>query len=443
MLTINNGGGLRLRVSGAPSLETVKLKEPEHVGSIPFSIPFIKPKLVKAEGDHVNIGTPLFYDKNNPELQFVSPGCGTISDIVFGPRRVIEKIIIHLDKSETSETFDPIDKNALKAITRKDLTERLLNGGVWPFIRELPFRGIADPDTRPSSIWVTLDTREPFMPSPDIYLQGKTNQFELGLDILKKYSDNINVSAGDGIHGHVPVTHTCPGSYPSGDPGVLLYHTKQTPDENRSWYIAGQDLLLLSSFLTKGSYPVERVVAVGGSKADKEERRHCITRIGAPIANLLPASSKKPGLRYLTGGLFRGSPVPPDSFLGLYDTSLNVIDQGDREEFLGFIRPGFAKPSASRTFLSSIHSKKLELDTGTHGEIRACVNCGSCAKICPVHILPQFMFKCIVANEIEEALAHGLLDCVECGLCTYVCPSKIELNDTFRKTKREYRNEQY
>jgi Na+-transporting NADH:ubiquinone oxidoreductase subunit A len=262
------------------------------------------------------------------------------------------------------------------------------------------------------------------------------------LDVLRTYSDKINVSAGDRINEPIPVTHTCSGSYPSGDPGVMLYHTKQTPDENRSWYISGQDLLLLSSFLTKGSYPVGRIVAVGGSRADKGEKKHCITRIGAPIAHLIPTSSKKPGLRYLAGGLFRGYPVLPDSFLGLYDTSLNVIDQGNREEFLGFMRPGFAKPSASRTFLSSINNKKLDVDTGTHGEIRACVNCGSCAKICPVHILPQFMFKCLVANEIEEALAHGLLDCVECGLCTYVCPSKLELNDTFQKAKQEYRNEQ-
>lgn len=443
MLTIRGVGGLQLKVSGAPSLETIKLGQPEHVGSIPCRIPFIKPKLIKAKGDHVKIGTPLFFDKNNPNLQFVSPGCGTISDIIFGPRRVIEKIIIQLDKNEDSEIFNPLDKNDLQVIEKDKLTDLLMQSGIWPFIRELPFRGIADPNITPASIWVTLDTREPFMPSPEIYLKDKEDQFDFGIEVLRKYADKINVSTFGNANNSIPVTHKFTGQYPSGDPGVLLYHTRQTSKENRCWYISGQDLLLVSAFLTSGSYPVERVVSVGGSMVEEEEKKHYITRIGTPIKHLLPKSTKKQGLRYLAGGLFSGYPVLPDSFMGLHETSLNVIDQGDREEFIGFIKPGFTKPSFSRTFLSSIHNRELKVDSNTHGETRACVNCGSCASICPVRILPQFTFKCLTANEIEEALEHGLLDCVECGLCTYVCPSKIELAETFRKAKQEYRNEQF
>ena len=45
-------------------------------------------------------------------------------------------------------------------------------------------------------------------------------------------------------------------------------------------------------------------------------------------------------------------------------------------------------------------------------------------------------------EEVEEYLAHGLLDCVECGLCTYVCPSKIELAATLQAAKHAYRKEQ-
>jgi Na+-transporting NADH:ubiquinone oxidoreductase subunit A len=82
------------------------------------------------------------------------------------------------------------------------------------------------------------------------------------------------------------------------------------------------------------------------------------------------------------------------------------------------------------------------MDSGMHGEERACVNCGSCTRICPVDILPQFTIKCLVADAIEEALAHGLLDCVECGLCSYVCPSKIELREILRKAKYDYYMEQ-
>jgi Na+-transporting NADH:ubiquinone oxidoreductase subunit A len=64
-----------------------------------------------------------------------------------------------------------------------------------------------------------------------------------------------------------------------------------------------------------------------------------------------------------------------------------------------------------------------------------------CADVCPVDILPQMAFKAILAEEIEEALQHGLLDCVECGLCSYVCPSKIELSQTFKTAKAAYAKE--
>ena len=64
-----------------------------------------------------------------------------------------------------------------------------------------------------------------------------------------------------------------------------------------------------------------------------------------------------------------------------------------------------------------------------------------CADICPVNILPQMAYKSILTEEVEEALALGLLDCVECGLCSYVCPSKIELSQTLITAKADYAKE--
>jgi Na+-transporting NADH:ubiquinone oxidoreductase subunit A len=128
--------------------------------------------------------------------------------------------------------------------------------------------------------------------------------------------------------------------------------------------------------------------------------------------------------------------------MGFYETSLLVIPEGDEKEFFGFIRPGFDKPSRSRAFLSHFNQSPFPMDCNRHGEDRACVNCGFCAEVCPVDILPQFTYKSILVEEIEEALDHGLLDCVECGLCTYVCPSKIELFDVLTNTKKAYYVEQ-
>jgi Na+-transporting NADH:ubiquinone oxidoreductase subunit A len=59
-----------------------------------------------------------------------------------------------------------------------------------------------------------------------------------------------------------------------------------------------------------------------------------------------------------------------------------------------------------------------------------------------VDLLPQMIYKSVLAEEVEEYLELGLLDCVECGLCSYVCPSKIELSRTFIATKAAYAKEQ-
>jgi Na+-transporting NADH:ubiquinone oxidoreductase subunit A len=82
------------------------------------------------------------------------------------------------------------------------------------------------------------------------------------------------------------------------------------------------------------------------------------------------------------------------------------------------------------------------MTTNVNGGRRACIACGYCADVCPVDIWPQMTLKSILAEEVEEYLAQGLLDCVECGLCTYVCPSKIELAATLQAAKHAYRKEQ-
>jgi Na+-transporting NADH:ubiquinone oxidoreductase subunit A len=73
-----------------------------------------------------------------------------------------------------------------------------------------------------------------------------------------------------------------------------------------------------------------------------------------------------------------------------------------------------------------------------HGGLRACIQCGFCTRVCPVDILPQLAYKAVLAGEVEESLAHGLLDCVECGLCSFVCPSKIDLLQTLRRAREAY-----
>ena len=439
MIAVKISKGHNLNITGVPSLEVEKLKRPLRVAALPERIAFIKPRLLVKVGDFVKIGTALFDDKRNTDLKFLSPGGGEVVEINYGPRRVIREVAIRLDSEEQVEEFSKITEKDLETLGRENLIRVLLQGGVWPLIRELPFRDIANPDARPHSVWVTLDGHDPFQPSPEVYLKEKEELFSFGLKILKKLVERVNVIAcdftGNGFE-HL-ITHRVSGRYPASDPGVLLYHTKKSSAENLSWYLSGQDLLMIAGLLGTGRYVTERIVATGGSLIDN--RRHFLTRLGVPVQDLV--TGMLPTERCIAGGLFTGYALESSSYLGFYETSLIRIPDGAEAEFFGFLRPGFRKPSVSRTFLSMFYKKKIDFNSGIHGEKRACVNCGTCAKICPVDILPQFTLKCVGADSVEEALSHGLLDCVECGLCSYACPSKIEICETLKKAKHEYYKE--
>ena len=446
MKTIRNRKGYDLNIQGAPLEKVVALGTPATVALLPERIPFIKPRLKVQTGDAVQLGSVLFEDKTDPRIRFASPGGGVVDNIVFGPRRVIREIIVRLDKNEAALSHPPVDADDLAQMPREDLAARLLDGGVWPLLRELPFRRIAGPDTVPPAIMVRLDAREPFQPSPEIYLNEDTRPlFSFGLSILKRLSAKVIVYTDPRRREFCrtfksELTHTIDGRYPADDPGVLLYHLRRGPEDNRAWYIDGQDLLLLAGFLQSGTLPTDRLFAVAGSAATV--RLHVRSRLGAPLKHLVHAAPAGAESRHVVGGVLRGYAGNPDGHIGLYETAVTVVPEVVEREFMTLFRPGFGKPTRSRAFAAGFTRPTMNMDTNVNGGHRACIACGYCADVCPVDIWPQMALKSILAEEVEEFLAHGLLDCVECGLCTYVCPSKIELAETFRQAKFDYHKEQ-
>lgn len=428
-------------MAGRPSDRVEDLSGVRRVALVCDRIPFIRPRMLVKTDDRVRIGTPLFKDKTRPELKFVSPGGGTIIAVNYKPRRVLESIVISIDDDESYEDFGALNAAGIASMSGDDLRQRLLDGGMWSCIRELPFRNIADPEHIPPAIWVSLDRDDPFQPRSDIYLRGALPLFETGLSALQKIGGAVYVcsdadapSASNGLARFV--THRLSGGYPANDPGVAVFHTRKNSEDNRAWYIGGQDVVRIARFLTTGKYPIQQIIAV--SAPETEDCRHVKTRIGASLVDLAVGAYDPSLYQWITGGIFTGSARSRDGFLGINDASLAIAPALRVRELFSFLRPGFDRPSYSRAFLSVFNRSPFPVDTDMHGEERACINCGTCTRVCPVEILPQFTYKSIYADEIEEALKHGLLDCVECGMCAYVCPSKIELSRAFIAAKHQY-----
>lgn len=69
-----------------------------------------------------------------------------------------------------------------------------------------------------------------------------------------------------------------------------------------------------------------------------------------------------------------------------------------------------------------------------------CINCGKCADVCPMHLMPMNTAFYSAAGDFEAAQKYGnVLSCIECGACEYICPAKRPLIQAIRKTKAELR----
>ena len=70
----------------------------------------------------------------------------------------------------------------------------------------------------------------------------------------------------------------------------------------------------------------------------------------------------------------------------------------------------------------------------------ACIRCGKCISVCPMHLQPVFMYQYERAGMIGELESAHVLDCIECGACTYICPGRLHLVQSFRAGKQKVNN---
>ena len=187
--------GHNIKISGEPEKSLVLAKSPNKIYLHPRDFSGVKPKLLVKQDDVVSVGSPIFFDKMNPAVKFVSPVSGTISEIKFGKRRVIEQVVVksnvelNKDKSESkitsAKTNAPNSLN-LANLTADELKFKLAEGGLWPCIRQRPFSKIANIDQIPRNIFVSVYSTAPFAIDNAFALEGRESNFQIGLDILSK-----------------------------------------------------------------------------------------------------------------------------------------------------------------------------------------------------------------------------------------------------------------
>ena len=127
--------GLDINLKGKPAAELLKVEEPGFYSLVPDDFTGVTPKVVVKDGQNVLAGEPLFIDKNNPEVKFVSPVSGVVASVERGARRKVMNIIVEADKDQKSVDFGKKDPAKMTAEEVKTL---LLEAGLFAFFRTRP-----------------------------------------------------------------------------------------------------------------------------------------------------------------------------------------------------------------------------------------------------------------------------------------------------------------
>ena len=434
VIKLRKGLDIKLKGSAETVLETLPV--PATVALKPTDFPGLTPKLSVKPGHEVKAGDALFYDKYHPEVVFTAPFGGKVSSVNRGERRKILEVVIETDKEAGSAEFKKANPGSLSA---DEVKEQLLKSGLWPFIKRRPYGVVASPQEKPKAIFISSFDTAPLAPDYNFILEGQLETFQTGIDALAKLAEGkvyLGVSEKS-VFTNIKNAEIkqFSGPHPSGNVGIQIHHISPINRGEVVWTVNPQDVLFIGRLFETGKVDFTKVFALTGSEVEKP--KYAQTILGAPVSTLTDGRLKKVNYkqRIISGNVLTGTRVKPQNYLGYYNSQVTVIPEGDEYELLGWAAPGMDKFSASKTFFSRLFPKKeYEMNANLHGGERAFVLSYQYEKVLPMDILPVFLLKSCLADDIDKMEQLGIYEVIEedFALCEYVCTSKIKVQDILR-----------
>ena len=93
--------GLDINLVGEASLTKSDAIKSNFFSIKPEDFHGLTPKLLVKKASKVKAGEPIFYDKSNESIQFVSPVSGEVIEVIRGDKRRILEVKIQADKTQT------------------------------------------------------------------------------------------------------------------------------------------------------------------------------------------------------------------------------------------------------------------------------------------------------------------------------------------------------
>ena len=400
----------------------------------------LKPKLLVREGDKVKKGTPLFFSKDNPRIHFVSPVSGEILAISRGEKRKILEVVISVQN--TSSDSVKFKTTNFKNFSVEEIKDILLLSGSWPFILQRPYGIIAQPEDKPSAIYISTYSTSPLDVDFDFVLKNKKEDFQLGVSILSKLADNLYLTVDSDFPSFFENIKDASilkvkGPHPAGNIGVQIHNHKPISPGEKVWTVKPEDVSNIGSLFRNGEFCSNRTVAVVGPTVKNPQ--YFTSRIGSSISSILKKIEvdKSKECRLINGDVYSGKKTDIDGYLSYSNNLLTIIPEGKSYRMFGWLpfKDNFI-PSLSKTSFSRFLNKsKLEVSTNLNGEERAMVVTGEMEKVFPMNIFPMQLVKACLNQDIERMEALGIYEVVpeDFGLIDFSSSSKIEAQEIIKK----------
>lgn len=424
-------GEATTEIGGAISSKSYALK--------PSDFKEITPRLQLREGAQVKAGQAIFIDKDRPEINFCAPISGEIAEVKRGEKRKILEIVLLADSEIKYQDFgaaNPAD------LSKEQVAEKLLSSGAWTLLIERPFGIVANPKATFKNAFVTGIQSSPLSADVNLQVKGEGKNLQTGLDALNKLvTGNVFLSLdGDNTPADelksatgVEVNYFS-GPHPKGNPGVQMHHLDPLNKGEYALTLKVEDVIIIGRLFNEGKLDMTRTIAVAGSEVNAPKHFKAIP--GVNLAEVIKKETNNGHNRIISGNVLTGTRIDADDYLGFYDTEVNVIPEGDQDEFLAWTLPGFGKFSTSRTFFNWLTPNTVHrLNSGMHGEERAFVVTGAYEKVFPFDIYPVQLVKSIMIRDIEKMEQLGIYEVIEedFALCEVTCASKIPVQEVVRE----------
>lgn len=439
MASIKIKRGLDVPLHGAlPSHQVVDRMDVRHVALLPQESWGIKTRMLVAEGDDVQLGTPLYCDRRDETVLFTSPAAGRVARVNRGERRAVLSVVIENPSFDDAVAFEPLDPAKTE---RAKLKEALAASGAWPCLRRRPFDKVAETTDEPFAIVVQAHDSNPLAPDLREVVRGREADVSAGLRVLAALTDgkvHLATAAGsnwsdctpEGVH-----VSSFQGPHPSGTAGTSIHHLAPAGAKRIVWYAGVQDVADIGALFTRGERPKSRVVAITGPEASSPALVR--TRPGAATDELLHDATSASEPRVVNGSALWGreaNPGSPSGYLGRYATQLTVLENQVGRDFLGWALPVSGRYTFTNTVWDKFFRKRFKFDTDSNGSLRAIVPIGVYESVMPLDVLPTQLIKALASGDLEMAEKLGVLELGEedLALCQFVDPCKVPITDWLR-----------